>query len=68
MKIKMEYVVLAALIVAISFYLVLRKTDRRLYQLPTIASVKAADISKIAISHAGNTLNLVKKGDNWVVV
>ena len=67
MKIKMEYIVLVALIVAVSSYIVLRKTDRSLYELPAIESVKAADISKIDISHAGKSLELLKKGDQWVV-
>lgn len=67
MKIKMEYVVLAALIVALSSYLVLRKTDRSLYELPIMDSVNAADISKIDISRAGKFLKLIKKGDNWVI-
>ena len=67
MKIKMEYIVLVALIVAVSSYIALRKTDRSLYELPAIESVKAADISKIDISHAGKSLELVKKGDQWVV-
>ena len=67
MKIKMEYVVLATLIAVISFYLVFRKIDRNLYELPVMDGIKAADISKIDISRAGTSLELVKKGDKWVV-
>jgi hypothetical protein len=67
MKIKMEYVVLVALILALSGYLIFQKTDRNLYKLPAIETVKAADISKMSINRAGATLVLVKKGDRWLV-
>ena len=67
MKIKMEYVVLVALILALSGYLFFQKTDRNLYKLPVIDTVKAADISKISINRAGSTLVLAKRGDRWVV-
>jgi len=34
MKIKKEYIILVAVIVALSLYLMLRRTDRSLYELP----------------------------------
>jgi ketosteroid isomerase-like protein len=67
MKIKKEYIILAAVIVALSLYLMLRKTDRSLYELPKLAAVKAADISKIEIGTSNGILVLVKKADGWVV-
>ena len=67
MKIKKEYIILVAVIVALSLYLMLRKTDRSLYELPKLAAVKAADISKIEIGTSKGILVLVKKADGWVV-
>ena len=67
MKIKKEYIILVAVIVALSLYLMLRRTDRSLYELPKLAAVKAADISKIEIGTSKGILVLVKKADGWVV-
>lgn len=65
MRVKKEYIILAVVIIALAAYLILRKTDRTLYQLPVIAKVASQSISKIQITKGGNTITLNKKDDQW---
>ncbi|MDY6952334.1 MAG: DUF4340 domain-containing protein [Thermodesulfobacteriota bacterium] len=65
MKVKKEYIILGAVIVALSLYLVFRNPDRTHYELPTIPEMAEAEISKIEISKAGTTMVLNKKDDKW---
>ncbi|MGD9733006.1 MAG: DUF4340 domain-containing protein [Desulfamplus sp.] len=46
---KKEYVILGLIIIALSAYLVTKKTDRDNYTLPTIPEINVADITEIAI-------------------
>ncbi|MBW2338759.1 MAG: DUF4340 domain-containing protein [Deltaproteobacteria bacterium] len=65
MKIKKEYIMLVALILALSLYLFLRKQDRIHYRLPKLPRVARADISKIEISKKGTAIILSKKDNIW---
>jgi hypothetical protein len=65
MKIKKEYIVLVAVILALSLYLVFRNPDRTHYELPKIPEIAGADISKIEISKQGSTIILNKKDNEW---
>ena len=68
MKIKKEYIILAALIVALSLYLLLHKQDRTEYELPVLQGLPSARILKIEIAKPGEAiLILEKKGDRWVI-
>jgi len=67
MKVKKEYIILGAVIVALSVYLVFRDPDRTHYELPTIPEMAEVDISKIEISKAGTTIVLNKKDDKWYI-
>jgi hypothetical protein len=65
MKVKKEYFILAAIILALSLYLFLRKTDRARYELPKLSTVPKADVSKIEIAKKGATVILNRKNGNW---
>jgi len=65
MKIKKEYIILAALILALSLYLLLRKTDRTHYELPRLSAVPKADVSKIEIAKKDAAIVLDRRNGNW---
>jgi hypothetical protein len=65
MKVKKEYFILGAIILALSLYLFLRKTDRARYELPNLSTFPKADISKIEIAKKGTTVILNRKNGNW---
>jgi hypothetical protein len=65
MKIKKEYIVLAAVILGLSLYLFLRKSDRTLYHLPELPKVSGKEISKIEIIKAGDPIVLNRKDSTW---
>jgi hypothetical protein len=67
MKIKKEAVILAVVIIGLSFYLVLHQRDGTHYTLPTIEEVPEADVSKIEVSKPDGTITLNKKGDQWIL-
>jgi hypothetical protein len=67
MKIKKEYIVLFAIILALSLYLILRNPDRTHYDLPKISEIMRMDISKIEISTQDGTIPLSIKGDDWFI-
>ena len=45
MKIKKEYIILALIIIALSVYLVMRRGDRTLYELPDLPQVSQKEIT-----------------------
>ncbi|MCJ7773500.1 MAG: DUF4340 domain-containing protein, partial [Desulfobacterales bacterium] len=65
MKIKREYIILAAVILILSVYLILRKQDRSFYDLPDIPSISREDIAKIEISKKDSKILLNKKNTAW---
>lgn len=65
MKLKKEYLVLAAIILALGLYLALRQTDRTLYELPDIPEVSAKKISKITINGPEGQVDLEKQDEKW---
>jgi hypothetical protein len=67
MKIKKEYVILAALILVLALYLYFHEEQRTLYELPVLPEVPAKDISKIEIEKADGKITLKKKGDAWFI-
>ena len=68
MKIKIEYIVLAALIICLSLYLIFQKTGDVEYRLPEIRTINKKDISKIEITSGGeNPLVIHKKDDKWLI-
>ena len=67
MKIKKEYIILAAIILALALYLYFHEGQRTLYQLPVLPKVSTKDISKIEIDKADGKIILKKKGDAWYI-
>jgi hypothetical protein len=67
MKVKKEYIILAAIILVLALYLYFHEDQRTLYQLPVLPKVSAKDISKIEIEKADEKIILKKKGDAWYV-
>lgn len=65
MKVKKEYIVLAAIIVALSLYLILRNPDMTQYELPNIPEVAKTDISKIEISKNDAGIVLSQRDNKW---
>jgi hypothetical protein len=65
MKMKKEYLILAAVIVGLSIYLFARKTDRALYELPQLPEVSGSKISKIEISGPEGTAVLNRVDEDW---
>jgi hypothetical protein len=65
MKIKKEYIILILIIIGLSAYLLMRSSDRTLYQLPQLEGLQQSEISKIEISQGDNSLILKKKDNQW---
>ena len=67
MKGKKEYIILAAIIVAVVAYLVLRQTDRSTYQLPALSKIPKKEISKVEITDPEKSFAVNRKGDVWLI-
>jgi hypothetical protein len=65
MKIKKEYIILIAIILALLLYLFLRKSDRIRYELPELPAVEKADVSKIEIARKDAVIILHRKNGTW---
>ena len=65
MKIKKEYIILALIIVALSVYLVMRRGDRTLYELPDLPQVSQKEITRLQISRDKAIIDLNRKDSNW---
>lgn len=68
MKLKMEHVILAAVIIGLSAYLVLHRADRTHYRLPQLTDIKRQDISKLEITHRGHALVMEKRAGAWQII
>lgn len=64
---KKEYIILALIIVALSAYLVMHKTDSTHYTLPVLDDLKDTTINHIDIVKGDTTISLDSNGDSWVV-
>lgn len=62
---KKEYIILAAAIVALGLYLVLRSSDRTHYEIPKIDAPDRERITGIEISGPSGTLVLKRHDDVW---
>ena len=67
MKLKKEFLILAAVIIGLSIYLVARKQDRALYELPQLPSVSGSEITRIEIMGPEAKLELNKVDGKWTV-
>ena len=67
MKLKKEYFILTAILVALILYLALHRSNRTHYQLPELSEVSGKLISKLEITRAGNSIIFNKKDDKWYI-
>ena len=67
MKIKKEYLILAIVIIALSVYLVMRRGDRTLYELPQIPQVSQKEITRLEITRGKTVIDLNKKDNSWYI-
>jgi hypothetical protein len=65
MKLKKEYLILTAVMVALILYLALHRSNRTHYTLPEISSIPGKHISKIEFEKADGTVVLNKKDNSW---
>lgn len=65
MKLKKEYLILLLIIAALSAYLLIRNSNRSLYQMPELDGLKQSEITKIEILQGGNSVILKKKDNQW---
>lgn len=67
MKIKKETIILIAIIIALSLYLVLHKSNRTQYDLPVLSKVASKDITQLEIQRQENTIVLNRKDNRWLI-
>ena len=67
MKLKKEYFILTAVLVALILYLTLHRSNRTHYQLPELPAVPEKQISKLEITKPGSSIVLNKKDDAWSI-
>jgi hypothetical protein len=66
-KLKKEYIILGVVIIALFFYLILKKSDKVHYEIPGIKPLVKEDIGKVEIRWKGKTIVLNKKEKEWAV-
>lgn len=67
MKLKKEYFILTAILVALILYLALHQSNRTHYQLPELSEISGKHISKLEITTAGNSIIFNKKDNTWYI-
>jgi hypothetical protein len=67
MKLKKEYLILAAVIFGLSAYLYYRSADRTHYTLPKLPALAAPDVTKVQMARGGETVTLARKDGRWVI-
>ncbi|MBN1847517.1 MAG: DUF4340 domain-containing protein [Deltaproteobacteria bacterium] len=65
MKMKKEWIILAAVILVLALYLIFRNQDQVQYQVPKLPEIVKKDISKIEITKKEGVLLLNKKDNEW---
>ena len=67
MKLKKEYFILTAILVALILYLALHRSNRTHYQLPELSEVTGKHISKLEITTSGNSIVFNEKDNTWYI-
>ena len=67
MKLKKEYIILAFVIIALSVYLVVRKTNRTLYRLPEVTKVAQKEITRLQVTKGDTAIVFNKKDNTWYI-
>jgi hypothetical protein len=66
-SLRKEFLIPGVIIVILLGYLLFRSSDKVHYKIPELEPVKVEDIDKIEIKKAGQTVQLVKKDDKWLI-
>ena len=64
MKIKKEYIILLAIILLLTLYLIFHKEDRTHYKLPEVPEIVEADITKIELVQESSIV-MNRKDNSW---
>ena len=67
MKLKKEYFILTAILIALILYLTLHRSNRTHYQLPELSTVSGKLISKLEITASGNSIIFNRKDNTWTI-
>ena len=67
MKQYQKNIILIALIIVLSLYVVMHKKDRTNYKLPDIPDISEKKITKLEITTINSTIILEKKSSNWYI-
>lgn len=67
MKIKKEYVILAVVIFTLTGYLLVRKSNRVHYTLPTTPTIAENAITGFELQMGDKKITLIKKNDAWLI-
>jgi hypothetical protein len=67
MKIKKEFVILTVLIISLAGYLMVKKTDRVQYTLPTTPAITKNSTEKLELNKVSQQVTLTKKEGVWFV-
>jgi len=65
MKLKKEYFILTAILVALILYLSLHQSNRTHYQLPELSEISGKHISKLEITTGDNSIIFNKTDNTW---
>ena len=65
MKLKKEYFILTAILVALILYLALHQANRTHYQLPELSEISGKHISKLEITTKSGSIVFSKKDNTW---
>jgi len=65
MKLKKEYFILTAILVALVLYLALHQSNRTHYQLPKLSEISGKHISKLEITTKSGSIVFNKKDNTW---
>ena len=67
MKMKKEYLILAAVIFGLSAYLFYRSADRTHYTLPKLPALAAGDITRVQMTRGAETVTLARQDGRWAI-
>jgi Domain of unknown function (DUF4340) len=67
MKWKKEHLILLVIIAALAAYLIVQKSGRIHYVLPSVARIAPKDITQLRIKNKDSLITLTRKGASWVI-
>ncbi len=67
MNVKKEYLILVALILVLSLYIILHKRDKSHYRVPELPKVTKKEISKVEITKQDTAIVLSRRENGWKI-